>query len=308
MSPERPYHAFSDELKRIFGCRIQRISLDAGFSCPNRDGSIGSGGCVFCDADGSGARHIERELALQQQLEKGIEAGSRRYPGARFAAYFQAFSNTYAPVHRLRQLYDEALAVPGIVALFIGTRPDTLPPDVVDLLAEYHHRTHLWVEIGLQSAHDATLRFLNRGHDRATFTDAVQRCHQQGIRVCAHLIVGLPGEGRNELLATIDYLNDLGIDGIKIHLLHILEGTPLANLWKEGEIRTLERDEYVQLVCDLLERLDPRVLIQRLTGDGDRQRLLAPLWSLKKLEVINQIEQELRRRGTQQGSAIITPR
>lgn len=301
MSDKR-YNAFSEELKRLFGCRVHRISVDAGFTCPNRDGTVGTAGCIYCGGAGSGSFGIARGLPVVAQLEEGKEVMVRKYKAGKFIAYFQPYSNTYAPVARLAALYDEALAVADVVGLIVGTRPDCLPEEVVELLAEYHRRTYFWLELGLQSPYDTTLARLNRGHDFAAFADAVARCRRRGLRVCAHVILGLPGETRAEMLGTARILNDLGVAGVKLHLLHVMRGTPLAELHARGEVPLLSRDDYVGLVCDFLERLDPRTIVQRLTGDGGRDHLVAPLWSLAKFEVLNAIDAELERRGTRQGS------
>ncbi|HEY5975848.1 MAG TPA: TIGR01212 family radical SAM protein [Geobacteraceae bacterium] len=300
---EKRYTTLSDELRRTFGCRVQRITVDAGFTCPNRDGTLASGGCIFCSERGSGADNIARGLPVAAQLAQGKAAMIRRYHAHRFIAYFQPYSNTYAPVERLRALYDEALAVPEVVGLIVGTRPDCLPPDVLDLLAEYGRRTWFWLELGLQSPHDRTLVRLNRGHDFAVFAEAARAVTARGIRLCAHVILGLPGESRAEMLATAGILNRLGVSGVKIHLLHVMRGTPLAAMYERGEVPLLERDEYVALVCDFLERLEPRILIHRLTGDGGRD-LLAPAWAAAKMQVLNGIDRELERRGTRQGSMV----
>lgn len=300
---EKRYNAFSEELKRVFGCRVHRISVDAGFTCPNRDGKAGSGGCIYCGGEGSGAFGIVRGVSIAAQLEEGKEVMVRKYKAGKFIAYFQPYSNTYGPVERLRDIYDKALAVNDIVGLIVGTRPDCLPPPTLDLLAGYAQRTWFWLELGLQSPHDRTLRQINRGHDFATFAAAVKRCRERGIRVCAHVILGLPGESREEMLATAGILNGLKIDGVKLHLLHVLRGTRLAEMYGRGEIRVMERDDYVGVVCDFLERLDARISIQRLTGDGGRD-LVAPIWSLAKFEVLNAIDMELARRGSRQGSSL----
>ncbi len=298
------YNAFSDELKRLFGCRVHRISVDAGFTCPNRDGTVGTAGCIYCGGAGSGSFGIARGLPVAAQLEEGKEVMIRKYKAGKFIAYFQPYSNTYAPVARLASLYDEALTVADVVGLIVGTRPDCLQPEVVDLLGEYHRRTYFWLELGLQSPYDRTLARLNRGHDFAAFAGAVERCRERGLRVCAHVILGLPGETRAEMLGTARVLNGLGVDGVKLHLLHVMRGTRLAELHARGEVPLLERDDYVGLVCDFLERLDPRIIVQRLTGDGGRDFLVAPLWSLAKFEVLNAIDAELERRGSFQGCAL----
>ena len=298
------YNAFSEELKRVFGCRVHRISVDAGFSCPNRDGTAGNGGCIYCGGKGSGAHGIQSGVPVAEQIEAGKEVMTRKYKAKKFLAYFQAYSNTYAPAETLQRLYDEALAVDDVVGLIVGTRPDCLPPETIALLGEYARKTYFWLELGLQSPLDRTLKFLGRGHDFASFTEAVRACKREGIRVSAHVILGLPGESREEMLGTARILNDLGIDGVKIHLLHVMKETPLAELYARGEVPLLERDEYVGLVCDFLERLRPEISIQRLTGDGGRDHLIAPLWSLQKFEVLNAIDYELERRGSRQGSAL----
>jgi len=297
----RRYHAFSDELKREFGCKVQRLSVDAGFTCPNRDGSVGEGGCIFCGGKGSGSFGILREARVAEQLEHAKEVMVRKYKASLFLAYFQSYSNTYAPAERLRALYDEALSVPDVVGLIVGTRPDCLPEPVLDLLAAYARRCYFWLELGLQSHLDRTLSAIGRGHDVASFSAAVKACRERGIRVSAHVILGLPGESREEMLSGAEFLNEAGVDGVKVHLLHVMRGTPLARRYAAGDLRLLDRDGYVGLVCDFLERLDTRIVVQRLTGDGNRQDLIAPLWSLSKFEVLNCIDHEFERRGTRQG-------
>ena len=298
------YNAFSEELKRDFGCRVHRISVDAGFTCPNRDGSAGTSGCIYCGGEGSGSFGILRGATVAEQLEAGKEIMARKYKARKFLAYFQAYSNTYAPAERLQALYDEALAVNDVVGLIVGTRPDCLPPEVLELLAGYARTNWFWLELGLQSPLDRTLQLLNRGHDFAAFAAAAQACRARGIRVCAHVILGLPGETREEMLATPRLLHELGVKGVKLHLLHVMRATPLEAMYRAGEVRVLSRDDYVGLVCDFLERLDPAISIQRLTGDGGRDYLVAPLWSLAKFEVLNAIDNELERRGTRQGSRV----
>ena len=302
MSDGKRYRIFSEEMKRVFGCRVHRISVDAGFTCPNRDGSVGTGGCIYCGGEGSGSFGIVPALSVADQIEHGKEIMTRKYKARKFIAYFQPYSNTYAPVETLRRLYDEALAVQDVVGLIVGTRPDCLPGDVLDLLEEYAGRTWFWLELGLQSPLDRTLDRINRGHDFAAFLRAARECRERGIRLCAHVILGLPGETREEMLATAGILNDVRVDGVKLHLLHVMRGTELAGMYERGEVRVMDRDEYVGLVCDFLERLSPEIVIQRLTGDGARDFLVAPRWSLAKFEVLNTIDGELERRGTRQGS------
>jgi radical SAM protein (TIGR01212 family) len=257
---------------------------------------------VFCDPGGSGATGIDRDASIIEQLERGKEIMVRKYKAQRFLAYFQPFSNTYGPVERLRSAYDAALSVAGVAGLAVGTRPDCLPDPVLDLLSEYHRRTYFWLELGLQSSHDATLDFLRRGHDYTTFLNSFAAARDRGLRVCVHVILGLPGESREQTLRTAEEMARLRVDGIKIHLLHILRGTALGDLYGQGGIKMLEQAEYVALAADFLERLHPDTLIHRLTGDGPRDLLLAPLWSLNKWEVLNAIDDELARRNTWQGS------
>jgi len=298
------YNLFSEHLKERFGGRVHKISVDAGFSCPNRGGTRALPGCLFCDPGGSGARGIERALPVAGQLEAGKEVMVRKYKARHFLAYFQPFSNTFAPVETLRSLYDEALTVPGVVGLAVGTRPDCLPEEVLDLLAGYHRRTYFWLELGLQSVHESTLAFLRRGHAYADFLAAYSGARARGLRVCVHVILGLPGETREQMLATAAEMARLRVDGIKIHLLHVLKGTPLGDLYEQGGVAVLGREEYVALAADFLACLHPDTLIHRLTGDGPRELLLAPLWSLNKWEVLNAIDDELKRRDLRQGSRV----
>ena len=280
---------------------MQRISVDAGFSCPNRDGSLDTAGCIYCGGHGSGSYGIRRELDIAGQLEDGKEVMRRKYRADKFIAYFQAYSNTYAPVSELRSLYEEALSVSDIVGMIVATRPDCLADDVLDYLAELHQRCYLWLEIGLQSIQGKTLNWINRRHDHACSISAIERAKERGLRICAHVILGLPGESREEMLETVQELNRLEVDGVKLHLLHVMKGTRLAEMYEKGEVHLLDRDSYAGLACDFLERLDARILIHRLTGDGGHDNLIAPLWSLKKFEVLNLIDSELKRRGAGQG-------
>ena len=304
-SETKRYNAFSDLLKREFGCRVQRISVDAGFTCPNRDGTIGFGGCIYCGDRGSASHGIPANVGIREQLEHGKEVMVRKYRAKLFIAYFQAYSNTHAPVAQLRRLYDEALAVPDVVGLIVGTRPDCLQPEVLTLLEEYAQRCRFWLELGMQSHLDRSLEYLRRGHDFRAFEEGVRRAQGMGLRTSVHVMLGLPGESREETLAGAEVLNRLGVDGVKLHLLHVMKGTVLEENYLRGEVPVMERDDYVELVCDYLERLHPDIVIQRLTGDGGHDHLVAPLWSLKKFEVLNAIDNELERRGTRQGEKLV---
>lgn len=298
---EKRYRPFSRYLREIFGCRVQKIPLDAGFTCPNRDGRVGLGGCIYCGPRGSGTGAYENGVPLGEQIRAAIESGKRRFGKCKFIAYFQAFTNTYAPPERLKSLYDEALRHQEVVGLSIGTRPDCAPDEVLELLEEYARRCHFWVEYGLQSAHDYTLELINRGHDIAQFVDAVERTKGRGINICAHIILGLPGETKEEMMATADLVASLELEGIKIHSLYVLKGTKLAEIYQRGEFRLLELEEYVSLVCDFLERLPPDMVIQRLTGEAPGDLLVAPRWSREKMAVLGKIDTELEQRGSYQG-------
>jgi len=299
--PGSRYYELSVYLRNVFGCRVQKISLDAGLSCPNRDGSISTGGCIYCNARGSGTGAYERGLSITDQLGRGKEFLRRRYKAEKFIAYFQSFSNTYGPYERLKSLWEEALAVDDIVGLSIGTRPDCINEPILRLLESYAKHRLIWIEYGLQSIHDKTLEFINRGHDAEAFQRAVEATRDRGIRICTHVILGLPFEGREHMLETARAVAAAGIDGIKIHLLYVIKGTPMEKLYGSGTYRCLEQDEYVDLVCDFLELLPSDMVIQRLTGDPHPEELVAPAWSLRKNETLSRIKDILAERDSWQG-------
>lgn len=299
------YTTFNDELRTRFGCRVQRISLDAGFSCPNRDGTITTGGCYFCGERGAAAVGVQVDLPLKKQLQKSKQYLIKKFKAEKFLAYLQAYSNTYGAIDSLRSLYTDALADSDVVGLIIGTRPDCLPDAVLRLLTELNSQTYLWLELGMQTMHDKTLTLINRGHNHACFVSAVRRCQTVGLRVCAHLIFGLPGESREEMLASVHEVNRLGLDGVKMHHLHVLKGSAHEGEYLQNRLKLMERDEYVELVCDAIELLDPRICIHRLMGDG-RSELVAPDWSRRKLEVLNQIDTTLTKRDSRQGCRLST--
>ncbi len=301
---DKRYNDLNTYLRSLFGCRVQKITVDAGLSCPNRDGTLSTGGCIFCNARGSGTGAHTRGLTITDQLLQGKQSLSRRYKAKKFLAYFQSFSNTYAPVDKLRKLYDEALAVDDVVGLSIGTRPDCVELPVLELLQAYAGQHLIWIEYGLQSASDKTLERINRGHDVQCFVDAVSATANRGIKICAHVIIGLPGETRRDILHTARTISDLGIDGVKLHLLYVVMGTPLEALYRQGKYRCLEQQEYVDLVCDFLEHIPPEMVIQRLTGDPHPEELLAPQWSRKKAETLRRINETLEKRDSRQGSRI----
>ncbi len=300
-SPPQPYRSLRSYLQSLFSERVQKLTLDAGFTCPNRDGRVGREGCIYCNDRGSGTGAWARGQSITDQVRAGIARLGTRYGAKQFIAYFQSFSNTYGPPELLASRYGEALAFPQVVGLSIGTRPDCLSPPVLDLLAAYT-RTHLvWLELGLQSAHDATLQRIRRGHDVACFRQAVSQAAGRGLHLLAHVILGLPGEGRDDMLATADFLGSLPVDGVKIHLLYVIRGTPLETLYLSGGYRPLAREEYVSLVGDFLERLPPQMVIHRLTGDPHVWEVAAPHWCLDKNRVLREINQSLATRRIYQG-------
>jgi uncharacterized protein len=284
-----------------FGCRIRKLPLDAGFTCPNRDGKAGTGGCVYCDPRGSTLRQAGELPTVGEQLRRGKEFYRRRGKPEKFIAYFQTFTNTYAPVETLRALYDAALAEEDIVGLSIGTRPDCVPDDILALIRSYAERNHVWLEFGLQSIHDRTLRAINRGHDAAAFVDAVRRAGGGKLLICAHIIVGLPEESPGDILETARVIAALPIDGIKIHSLLGLKGTALGERYGRREVALMTQTEYVGTVCDILEILPPEMVIQRLTAEGYRDIFLGPAWAANKLAVLNAIDRELEARDSWQG-------
>uniref|UniRef100_UPI003565BB1D TIGR01212 family radical SAM protein n=1 Tax=Desulfosarcina sp. TaxID=2027861 RepID=UPI003565BB1D len=298
---KKPYRDLNTYFRSLFGCRVHKVTVDAGLDCPNRDGSISIGGCIYCNANGSGTGAYRQGVSITQQIERSKARIARRFKTNKLMAYFQSFSNTYAPVEHLKALYDEALAIEDVVGLAVGTRPDCVDPPVLDLLEGYAKKHLIWVEYGLQSAHDRTLARINRGHDFACFEQAVSLTRNRKINICAHVILGLPGESRQEMLETADAIAAMGIDGIKLHLLYVVRGTPMENLYRAGRYRCLGQREYVELVCDFIERLPETMIIQRLTGDPHPKELVAPAWSLQKRETMDLIHTRFKDKNTWQG-------
>ena len=294
------YRDLNTALRERFGCRVQKISLDAGLTCPNRDGNVGLGGCIYCSSRGSGTGLYNR-FPIAQQLERGKERLGRRYRAKKFIAYFQSFSNTYGELQELEELYREAISVDDVVGLAVGTRPDCVQEGVLDLLAALNRRTYVWLEYGLQSVHEHTLELINRGHGLAAFLDAVELTRQRHLDICVHIILGLPGEDKGDMMTTARTLAKLDIQGIKIHSLYVIRSTPLADMYQRGEYRCLSREEYVDIVCEFLALLPPKLVIHRLTGDPHPQELLAPQWALEKQTNLEAIRQALERRNLWQG-------
>ena len=295
-------------LRRRFGRRVQHVSIDAGFTCPNVDGTVAVGGCVFCDNRSfSPSRRLPR-MTIRGQIETGIRALKRRYRVDRFLAYFQPATNTYAPVERLRPMFEEALSHPDVVGLVVGTRPDCAGEDVLDLLEQLAATTYLSVEYGLESIHDRSLQWMNRGHGHDALVDAVERSRGRGFTICAHVILGLPGESHDDMMATAEEIARLGIDAVKLHNLYAVRNTPLADQVAAGEVRLMDRDEYVQTLVDFLERLPPTCVIERTSGEAPPDYLVGPQWCLDKVATGKALESEFARRDTWQGRTCKTPR
>lgn len=298
---DKPYRSLDHDLRQRFGEKVYRLALNGGMTCPNRDGRVGYGGCIFCSAGGSGDFAADPSLSVSRQIEAGKQLLKGKRPVSKYIAYFQAFTNTYAPVERLRALFTEAILHPEIAVLSVATRPDCLPPEVIGLLAELNRIKPVWVELGLQTIHEDTAAFIRRGYNLPVFEQAVGSLHAHGIEVITHVILGLPGEDRRRMLETIRYLNRQEIQGIKLQLLHILEGTDLAVYYRRTGFPVLTLEGYADAVVSCVERLRPDITVHRLTGDGPKDLLVAPKWSLAKRHVLNTIHREFISRDTWQG-------
>ena len=297
----KPYHSLDHMLRERFGEKVYKVTLNGGMSCPNRDGKLGSRGCIFCSAGGSGDFAADAELSVTEQIDSQIALLSAKRPIHKYIAYFQAYTNTYAPVEYLRKIFTEALAHPSVVALSIGTRPDCLGEDVLELLNELNQRKPVWVELGLQTMHERTAAYIRRGYPLSCFEDAVQNLRKRQIEVIVHTILGLPGESEKDILETMQYLNGQDIQGIKLQLLHVLKGTDLADIYEHDPFPVFTLEEYVSFIVDCVEIIRPDMVIHRLTGDGPKDLLIAPLWSSAKRHVLNSIHKEFRLRDTWQG-------
>ncbi len=295
------YHTYAYFLKQRYGGRVAKITLDGGFTCPNIDGTLDTGGCTFCSARGSGEFAGNRTSSIGQQFAQVVEKLSEKWNTPRYIAYFQPFTNTYGPVAQLRAVYEEALSLPGVVGLAIATRPDCLPPAVLDLLEELAQKTDLTVELGLQTIWEQTSRRIHRHHSYKDFLQGFQALTKRGIPVCVHLINGLPGETSVQMVESARQVGSLRPQFVKLHLLHVLKNTQLAEEYAAGAFPLLTREAYVSIVCDQLEVLPPETVIQRLTGDGKASDLIGPIWSIAKMQVMNEIDKELVRRNSWQG-------
>lgn len=302
----KPYHSLDYMLKERFGEKVYKVTLNAGMTCPNRDGKLGRRGCIFCSEGGSGDFAADTHLSITDQINSQISLLSSKRPIRKYIAYFQAYTNTYAPVTYLEKVFYEALSHPDIIALSIGTRPDCLGPDVLNLLSSLNKIKPVWIELGLQTMHEKTAAYIRRGYPLSCFEDAVYRLRQQKIDVIVHTILGLPGESFQDILTTMKYLNTRNIQGIKLQLLHILKGTDLAFDFQAGNFQALDRDEYLDLVEMCLENLDPSIVIHRVTGDGPKDLLIAPLWASRKREVLNLLHHRMKEHQSFQGKQFIS--
>ena len=302
----KPYYSVDAYCKNTYGEKLYKIAINTGLGCPNRDGRSGTGGCIFCSAGGSGdfAVDYSRQHSISDQLQTGITFFHNKKIGNRFIAYFQAYTNTYAPAEVLQPLFREALAEPTVAGISIATRPDCLPEDIMTMLVHIRQDfpdKFIWIELGLQTIHEQTARFIRRGYPLAVYDDAVMRLKAAGFPVITHLILGLPGENREMLLQTIDHMNRIGTWGIKLQLLHVLDGTDLGILYQNGQYQPLDKDAYLENVIACIARLSPEIVIHRVTGDGPSDLLLAPMWSRNKRDVLNTLHHLLKQQNVYQG-------
>ena len=300
----KPYRSLDYMLRERFGEKVYKVTLNGGMSCPNRDGTLGTRGCIFCSEGGSGDFAADVSLSVTEQIESQIALLSGKRPIQKYIAYFQAYTNTYAPVEYLRKIFKEAMSHPRIVALSVGTRPDCLGEEVLDLLEELNRIKPVWIELGLQTIHEKTAQYIRRGYRLSCFDQAVENLRKRNIEVIVHTILGLPGESREEILETMRYLNKKDIQGIKLQLLHVLKGTDLAYDYLAGRFQVYEREEYLDLLIECLENLDPEIVIHRITGDGPKDLLIAPLWASRKREVLNLLHHQMKEQNSYQGKSL----
>lgn len=305
MSNKR-YNTLNNELKRIFGGKVMKLSIDGGFTCPNRDGTKGSRGCIFCGEEGSGEFAGSRYIPIKEQLEQQKNLLSSKWKSDKYIVYFQNFTNTYGPIDRLRELYDEALSLEGVVGIAIATRPDCLDEDIVALLSEINKKTFLWVELGLQSIHEKTEKFIRRGYPLSLYDKATDDLKRNNIRTVTHLIIGLPNESKDEMIQSVKYVARTNTWGIKLHSLYIQRDTDLYNDYIKNPFPIMTMDEYISIIVESLELLPKSIIVHRITGDGKKDLLVEPKWSLNKLKVLTSIDKELKIRDTFQGKEFDT--
>lgn len=300
------YVSLNNFLKEKFGTRVHKVPLDGGFTCPNRDGSKSTGGCIYCNSLGSGTGASLEGKSIEKQMEEGITYLSKRFKAKKFIAYFQSYSGSYGNAEQLKELYDSSLIDERVVGLSVGTRPDCLNKEVLDLLEDYQKKNYMvWLETGLQSVHNKTLEFINRHHSFEDFLYALDRAKERGLLVCTHIIFGLPGEGHEEMIETAKKISKLPVDGIKFHSLYVVKGTPMEKLLKEGIYKPITEEEYVNMVCEAIALLPEKVVIQRLTGDPKKEELVEPQWTMNKQKTLSLIEKKLVERDLWQGKFFI---
>jgi radical SAM protein (TIGR01212 family) len=294
------YKKFSEYLKKRFGCRVHKISVYAGFNCPNLDGTFSNKGCIYCN-NYAFSPSLRKVLTLEEQIEEGIEYGKKRFKAEKFIVYFQPYSNTYAPEEILKEKYDTVKKFPEIVGISIGTRPDCIDEEKLKLIESYIDDYEVWIEYGLQSIHDKTLKIINRNHTYSDFLNAYEMTRKRNIKICAHVIIGLPDEDKEEIIETAKECGKLKLDGIKIHPVHVLKNTELERWYKEGKFKVMSMEEYIDLLCDFLSYLYPETIIQRLTADCDREYLVSPLWLLEKQKMLKLLEEKMEEKNIYQG-------
>ncbi|SHJ21422.1 hypothetical protein SAMN02745751_02014 [Dethiosulfatibacter aminovorans DSM 17477] len=304
MYGEMRYRTLNYELKKTFGEKVVKLSIDGGFTCPNRDGTIDSRGCIFCSEMGSGEFAGSRELSIIRQIEEQKALLGKKWKSGKYIAYFGSFTNTYAPVEELRRKYYEALGCEGVIGLAVATRADCISDEIMDLFREINEKYFLWVEIGLQSIHEDSAKYIRRGYDLNVFNKTFNNLHELGIKTVVHIILGIPGEDRADMMRTVDYVSRLKPWGVKLHMLHVIKNTDLEKAYLEEGFPLFEKEEYVKTICDSLERLHGDIVIHRITGDGKKSDLVGPRWSLDKLRVISEINMEMKRRDSFQGCRV----
>lgn len=294
---EKPitYYSLNQYLKDTFGCKVYKIALNGGFTCPNRDGKIDTRGCIFCSAGGSGDFAESPDLSITEQIEAGKRRVSDKIKAGKYIAYFQAYTNTYGPLEKMRKLFTEAILHPDIVAVSVATRPDCLGEDVLNLLSELNRIKPVWVELGLQTIHEKSAEYIRRGYPLSVYEEAVNSLKKRDLNVITHVILGLPGETFEDMKDTVRHVCECGTDGIKLQLLHVLKGTDLARQYEEGKFEVMEEEEYLDLISELLQIIPKNIVIHRLTGDGSKKDLIAPLWSADKKHVLNRMKEKLKR-------------
>lgn len=305
MNNKKRYNSLDNYFKNTFGEKIYKVSLDGGFTCPNRDGTLSTKGCIFCSESGSGYFAGSRRLSINEQIEEQLKLIENKFPSGKVIAYFQNFTNTYADVEYLRKIYYEALSHPRVIGLAIATRPDCLGENIIELLSEINNKYFLWVELGLQTINEEVAKIINRQYSLKTYEEAAEKLKSRNIKFVTHIIIGLPGEKENDSLDTALFSEKCGTWGIKIHLLHIIKNTKLETLYKKNELKIQKKDEYVKKVVKILQNISYNIVIHRLTGDGNRDTLIAPLWSLNKRDVLNSIEKEMKMENIYQGGTEI---